>query len=226
MKRIIKRLINKRFNVSFSKAGDDIQLYKLINNPKPGVYVDVGCWHPTKASNTYYFYLRNWKGICIDPNPELVTLFNDLRPKDNLITSAISDIDGVSKYYKLSEPYSSMNTMDYEFIKNNGIVNQIKAKIVVPTIRLDNVLNQNLNKLDRLDFFDIDVEGLDLKVLKTNDWEVYRPQYIMVESDMNIKLDIDSDITKYLESVNYFLIGKSIMNNNLGNVFYMDKKLM
>lgn len=74
----IKEFIRQRYNISFSKAGDDIQLIKLINNRVPGAYVDIGSWHPINASNTYYFYLRNWKGICIDPNPELKLLYNQL----------------------------------------------------------------------------------------------------------------------------------------------------
>ena len=57
----LKRLIRKRYNISFSKSGDDIQLKKLINNDTPGVYVDIGCWHPIKASNTYFFILEKGK---------------------------------------------------------------------------------------------------------------------------------------------------------------------
>lgn len=72
IKEIIRRKIYKRYNISFSQGGgDDIQLYKLLKATNPGVYVDIGCWHPVKASNTYFFNLRGWKGICIDPNPEL-----------------------------------------------------------------------------------------------------------------------------------------------------------
>lgn len=56
--------------------GDDIQLNKLIKEKTPGVYIDIRCWHPVKASNTYFFYLRGWKGICIDPNLELKKEYN------------------------------------------------------------------------------------------------------------------------------------------------------
>lgn len=55
MKNKIRELIFKRYNISFSNSGNDIQLFKLINSTSPGVYVDIGCWHPIKASNTYFF---------------------------------------------------------------------------------------------------------------------------------------------------------------------------
>ena len=32
-----------------------------------------------------------------------------------------------------------------------------------------------------IDFFSIDVEGLDLSVLKSNNWNRYRPTYILAE---------------------------------------------
>jgi hypothetical protein len=75
-----------------------------------------------------------------------------------------------------------------------------------------------------LDFFDIDVEGFDLEVLKTNDWELYRPRFILIETDLEIKEDINSEIVKYLESLGYNLIAKSIISGNLGNLFLEDKK--
>jgi hypothetical protein len=33
----------------------------------------------------------------------------------------------------------------------------------------------------QIDFLTVDVEGLDLDVLKSNDWNRYRPQYVLVE---------------------------------------------
>ena len=65
----------------------------------------------------------------------------------------------------------------------------------------------------------MDVEGFDLEVLKTNDWDVYRPKVIVIESDISLKNDICSEIVKYLELKNYRLIGKSIINGDLGNLF-------
>ena len=76
-----------------------------------------------------------------------------------------------------------------------------------------------------MDFFDIDVEGFDLEVLKTNDWKKYRPKVIVIESDSPLKEDITSEIVNYLEAVNYKLIGKSIINGDLGNLFLIDNKL-
>lgn len=217
IKKLILKYLGKYFNISFSRSGDDIQLMKLINNSTPGVYIDIGSWHPIKASNTYYFYLRNWRGICIDPNPELAALYKKLRPKDLFINAGIGNSNEKLEYCMFEE--SSMNTFSQNFINSNNLNSKIVKKIKVPIFSLKDVLDKNLKKEDRLDFFDIDVEGFDLEVLKTNDWKKYRPKIIVVESDVNIKEDAVSEIVKYLETKNYRLIAKTVISGDLGNIF-------
>ena len=217
----IKRYIRRRYNISFSKSGDDIQLMKLINNNQPGTYVDIGCWHPIKASNTYYFHLRKWKGLCIDPNPDLKPLYAKYRPSDNFINVGLGHSNSTLKYYMFEE--SSMNTFSNEFVNKHKLHTQIKKIKSIPIYSLKEILDKNLNKNDRLDFFDIDVEGFDLEVLKSNDWNLYRPKVITVETDVSIKKDISSELVKYLESQNYRLIGKSNINGDLGNLYFISQ---
>lgn len=222
MKEILRHFIYKRFNISFSKAGEDLQMMKLIANTTPGVYVDIGCWHPVKASNTYFFYLRNWKGICIDPNPELKALYSKIRPNDIFENCALGNSDLNMNYYMLSDRYSSMNTVNLDFIKKHNLESEIKKVINIPTQTLKSVLEKNISKTDRLDFFDVDVEGYDLEVLKTNDWDLYRPRFIVVESDEALQKDLTSEMNAYLNEVNYTMIGKIVTKDNLGNLFYID----
>lgn len=225
IKEIIKRRIYKRYNISFSQGGgDDIQLNKLIKEKKPGVYVDIGCWHPVKSSNTYFFYLRGWKGICIDPNPELKKGYEFFRPNDRFINCAIGLKEEKMSYYQLNDNYSAMNTLNYDFIQRHNLEKEIKHIIDVPTYNLKNILDENISEGDRLDFFDIDVEGFDLEVLKSNDWGKYRPKIILVESNLSIQNDINSEIVHYLETVDYRLVAKSVINGDLGNLFLMDNK--
>lgn len=218
IKQKIREFLYRRYNISFSKSGEDMQLKKLINKSVSGVFVDIGCWHPIKASNTYYFSLRGWKGICIDPNPELRELYQKFRPNDIFINCAIGE-EGLS-YYMLEE--SSMNTLDYRFIQKRNLDNKIKKIVNVPSRYLKDILDEHIKINECIDFFDVDVEGFDLEVLKTNNWKKYRPKIIMVETDISLKDDLKSEMNNYLESVEYRLIGKSIIRNNLGNLFFID----
>jgi len=221
----LKELIYKRYNISFSQGGgDDIQLNKLLKRDGKGVFVDIGCWHPIKGSNSYYFYLRGWKGICIDPNPKLKQLFSLYRPKDIFINCAVGTSDEEMTYYQLRDGYSAMNTLNYDSIEKLNLKDLIESSEEVPVYSLTDILDKNLKVTDRLDFFDIDVEGLDLEVLKSNDWVKYRPKVIQIETDLPIQKDTTSDIVKYLELVDYRLVAKSVINGNLGNLFLLDNK--
>ena len=215
----IKQFIRGRYNISFSKSGDDIQLMKLINQTQPGAYVDIGCWDPIKSSNTYYFYLRNWKGICIDPNPELKNLYKQFRPKDIFINSGIGSSNIYLDYYMFEE--SSMNSFSSDFVLKHKDTLKIINKVNMPLYTLEEVLERNDISKWRLDFFDIDAEGFDLEVLKTNNWNKFRPKIIVIESDLSIEEDIHSEITIYLKEHDYKFLGKSIISNNLGNLFFI-----
>ena len=215
----IKQFIRGRYNISFSKSGDDIQLMKLINQTQPGAYVDIGCWDPIKASNTYYFYLRNWKGICIDPNPVLKNLYKQFRPKDIFINSGIGSSNTYLDYYMFEE--SSMNSFSSDFVLKHKDTLKIINKVNMPLYTLEEVLERNDISKWRLDFFDIDAEGFDLEVLKTNNWNKFRPKIIVIESDLSIEEDTHSEITIYLQEHDYRLLGKSIISNNLGNLFFI-----
>lgn len=225
IKETIRRKIYKRYNISFSQGGgDDIQLYKLLKATNPGVYVDIGCWHPVKASNTYFFNLRGWKGICVDPNPELKKMFDFFRPQDIFVNCAVGLNEGKLAYYQMNDAYSAMNTLNQGFVEKNNLQSQIKQVTDIPVYSLKTILDKNIKDGDRLDFFDIDVEGLDLEVLKSNDWNKYRPKVILVESSVSLQQDINSEIVNYLQSQDYRLVAKSVIYGDLGNLFLMDNK--
>lgn len=96
-----------------------MQLKLLLKASQKGVYVDVGCWDPVKASNTYYFQLRGWKGICIDQNPRMKELF--AKNKFNIFVNYAVDLDNEKlTYYILEDEFSFMNTLDFSFIQNSN----------------------------------------------------------------------------------------------------------
>jgi len=47
----------------------------------------------------------------------------------------------------------------------------------------------------------------------------------LIETDVSIENDINSEIVQYLNSVNYRLIAKSIISGNLGNLFLIENQI-
>jgi FkbM family methyltransferase len=216
-------LLRKIKNISYSKEGEDLQLNKLLQNRFDGYFVDIGCWHPIKASNSYFFYLKGFNGICIDPNPELVKLYQTIRPRDKFFNYGIGENIDYLSYYEFDE--SSMNTFDLDFIKNHKLENRILRKSKIEIVTLEFVLEESKIPHDKIDFFDIDVEGFDLNVLKTNNWNKYRPKIVLIESDTSFHSQKNSEINIFLEDKGYECVAKIVQKNHFGNAFYLRKDL-
>ncbi|HCN85225.1 MAG TPA: SAM-dependent methyltransferase [Sphingobacteriaceae bacterium] len=205
--------VNNYVNLSFSQEGEDLVLSRLLGNKSSGFFIDIGAHHPMRFSNTYKFYLLGWRGINIDPLPGCMKMFNDLRSRDiNLEIGISNDLMANLTYYLFNEP--ALNTFDIDtankLIKENNQYHLIGKKNIECS-RLTDILNKYLSDDTEIDFFNIDVEGMDLEVLKSNDWQKYIPHYIVVESlSTTLDNDFNSPLNQYLSSLNYTFIGKTV----------------
>ena len=73
------------------------------------------------------------------------------------------------------------------------------------------ILDKHLPMGQSIDFLSVDVEGLDLKVLESNDWDKYSPKIILVEILGNSISTIESDpVYNFLVNQGYSLFAKLI----------------
>lgn len=225
MKEAIKKYIFRKFNVSFANSGEDILLNKLLSRHyKNRFYVDIGAYHPWRLSNTYFFYLRGWRGICVDANPEAIRKFKQARPLDICVNNGVSDEKSQLTYYVLKDEFATMNSFDYTTIKKEGLVDKIKEVITIDCITLESLLDQYLPEPSyKIDLLSLDVEGFDLKVLKGNNWYKHRPTVLCVESNVLLKSALNEDVVLYLDSQGYELIGKTLTTHTLGNLIFIDR---
>jgi FkbM family methyltransferase len=198
----------------YSQEGEDVALCRLLEGKRTGYYVDVGAHHPRRFSNTYYFYRLGWSGINIEPNPESIEAFRKERPRDINLHIGIADDTTELSYFYFDEP--ALNTFDeslarsrlssthYKHIKTGSIS-------VAPLAR---VLEKHLPPGQAIDFLTVDVEGLDLSVLKSNDWTRFRPRYVVAEAiDLPVSEALGCDLSLFLKSQEYDLVSK--LHNSL-----------
>ena len=217
-KSAIKKLSNIRNNYldalsleSYSQEGEDMILRRLFENQATGFYVDVGAHHPQRFSNTYFFYKKGWRGINIDAMPNSMSLFNKIRARDINIEKPVSKKKQVLTYYAFNEP--ALNGFSKELSEErNGKGNYfIKFTKDIETVTLEEMLDNNLPKNQQIDFLSIDVEGLDFMVLKSNNFDKYKPKVILIEILGNSLEEVgESEITKYLMQHEYSLYSKTI----------------
>lgn len=190
---------------SYSGNGEDIILMQhLFKSKRSGFYVDVGSFHPKIISNTYQLHEKmGWRGINIDPNPQTHKLFKKYRPKDVNLRVGIADKEEEKTYYNFS--YSGANTFDETLgeLKTNKSWNTLLSKEKLPCVPLSSILDRHLPAKTTIDLLDVDVEGLDLQVLKSNDWSKYRPSVILVE-DRDFRKDLgNSSVYNFLTKQGY-----------------------
>lgn len=207
---------------SFSSAGEDMILRHIIGSDKQdGFYVDVGAFHPVRFSNTYFFYLNGWRGINIEARPGSQILFDKVRGRDINLEIGISTEPGEMIYYVIGED-STMNSFSREFLEHIDMLREVKRQIPVPMLPLAEVLDRHLPPGQVIDFMNVDVEGHDMSVLKSNDWDRFRPKLVIVEDEQVVQRE--SEIVGFMEECGYEVcIQNVIIMGKINEYFFVDK---
>jgi FkbM family methyltransferase len=193
--------------LSFSQFGEDILCGFFFSRDYRGFYVDVGAFHPMLLSNTYDFYRKGWGGLCIDANPDVAGLFSRFRPKDAFIHSAVGEHAGTIEMALFKE--GAFNCLAEHLNDVPEDVRRTARLVKVPINPLSDILNQN--KVEKIDLLNVDCEGNDLKVLRSNDWSRWRPKVICVED--HAENWTQSEIMQYLASVGYTLKYRAVFTS-------------
>jgi FkbM family methyltransferase len=207
---------------SFSSAGEDMILRHLLGSDKmSGFYVDVGAFHPTLFSNSYFFYLNGWQGINIEARPGSKTLFDKIRPRDINLEVGVSSERGSMTYYFIAED-SPMNSFSPDFLRQIEMLKEVRSEIPVPTLPLADLFDRHLPEGQSIDFLDVDVEGHDLEVLESNDWKRFRPRLIVVEDEgLNPS---ESAIVRMMKGHGYELCAQNvIILDKINEYFLIDR---
>lgn len=196
---------------SYSQEGEDLILNRIFEHQKEGFYVDVGAHHPFRFSNTYLFYKKGWRGINLDAMPDSMKPFNKYRKRDINLEIPVGR-DGEKLNYCIFNEFA-LNTFDetrIDDIIKKPEYNLIK-KIEIKIRSLKNILDEYLPNGQKIDFMSIDVEGLDFKVIQSNDWEKFRPKILLVEALGGGGIDdfLHSQLNQFLSQKGYQVFAKT-----------------
>ena len=200
-----KYFINRK---SYAMDGEDTAINVFNKKTEKGFYVDIGAHHPIQRNNTHLLFKKGWEGINIDVNKFSIDLFNFLRPRDLNLQIAVSDKEGEISFF-FQKKFSQLNTTDKEVAKENFQGNFQEKKVKCQTIQ--NILDNSKFKNKKIDFLNIDVEGAEMKVLNTLNFEIYNPSLICIEilgyrqmqSEQREKEIKNNEIFKFLVNQGY-----------------------
>ena len=174
--RYLLKYIKDYVRLGFSSDGNTKLSKLILKKIKKGIYLDIGCYHPIKDSNTALLYKNGWKGINVDISKESIEMFQFFRPKDLNLNLGISTKNGYEKAY-FEKAISTVSTLDSTYLKKIGRENLIIKKIKVMTIK--NIRKKY--KINRLDFLKIDCENIDMSIIMKSSLEDLDSNYLCLE---------------------------------------------
>jgi FkbM family methyltransferase len=207
-------------NNSKSQIQQDIILDQQIFKEKSnGVFVEVGALDGFGASNTWFFEMeRNWSGLLIEPNPVEFNKRNQ-HPRPNSIfeNCAISDVEMDINFLSIEGPCNVLsgimefyNTQhlerinrELEMYSNHPEGHELysrKEQIPMKAVRLESLFNKH--NITKIDFISIDVEGAELQVLNSINFDKVDISVFMIENNYGLEKE-----TEFLSSKGYKLLG-------------------
>lgn len=197
---------------SYSQEGEDLLLFRLFEGQPPGIYVDVGAHHPHRFSNTFLLYQLGWRGLNIDARPGMAAAFRRTRSRDISVESGVSEAPQKLELHMFEE--SALNTFDPALAASRVAKGwKMLGKRWIDCRPLAEILTQQLPRLRTatFDLLSVDVEGLDLQVLRSNDWSKHRPRAVVAEIlASNLSTAMASDMSRWMRQQGYELHAKLI----------------
>ncbi len=188
-----------------SQFGEDVVINDWLDKQiRDGFYVDVGCYHPTKFSNTAFLHKRGWRGINIDMDAIKIKCFEMARPHDCNINAAVSDQKECVTVYNFSR-YGLGSTIDPEVAKNTPM--PILSTTEIETQTLTEIIDATEFRDRQIDLLTIDAEGHDFNVIRSLDMARYRPKILLTETHLtDIHQILELPMHNHLEAEGYCLL--------------------
>ncbi|HBB86417.1 MAG TPA: FkbM family methyltransferase [Blastocatellia bacterium] len=215
--KLLTRLLKSPRKISYSQCGEDLivafLLYGHLGLTKP-TYLDIGAHHPVILSNTFLFYQNGSSGVCVEADPLLYAKIKRRRKRDTCLNVGVGASDAKSaNFYLMStkalSTFSEVESQRYSQYQTHTI----QQVIEVPLVTINNVIEQYFDPFPN--FVSLDTEGLDLAIIKSLDFERYRPQVFCIETVTYTEDKSEEkiqDIITYMKANNYMVYADTYIN--------------
>lgn len=186
---------------SFSQFGEDLIVWKHFGGRTDGFFLEAGANHPTVCSQTCLLEQQGWKGILVEPILANYELVRQGRPGSRVFRLALGSPE---QRGRVTLNVAAGNDGLSGLTVNEGVVVDRTEEVDLRT--LDDVLAEAGNP--RLDLVSLDVEGLELEVLRGFDLERHRPSLLLVEDHLQ-RLSVHRHLVRH----GYRLVKRTGCNN-------------
>jgi FkbM family methyltransferase len=207
--------IDKTFQprISYSQNGEDILISGIFESlsKKKIFYLEAGGYHPYNGSNTALFYLTGSEGIIIEPNPSLYKLFPVKRPRDINLNIGLSSRSGTQLFFLSAS--GALGSLVPDGWQGSSPENESNT-ISIPVYTLPDVMKKYAEG-KTIDFLSLDIEGMEMPVLQTLDYQSVYPVVICAETIRHIpglKNEKNTEIIDFLTGKGYFVYADTHIN--------------
>jgi FkbM family methyltransferase len=196
-------VVTLKAHASYSQVGEDSAvsyLFESLNLTNP-TYLDIGTNNPIVGNNTYFFYDKGCRGVCIEPDPEMFKRIKKKRPGDKILNVGIGVANNVTgaSFYLFPGNVAAWSTFSGEEARIREKESGLKPKMIsIPLMNINDVIAAHFDPYPN--FISLDVEGIDLDILKSMDFRRFQPEVICVET---ISFSITNSEKKLNDTINF-----------------------
>jgi FkbM family methyltransferase len=203
--------------MSFSQCGEDRivrWMFEVLRVRQPR-YLDIGAYDPRRLNNTYLFYTLGGSGVLVEPNPGFTAKIRRERPRDVCLEAGVAGrpAKGVPFYVMRSDTLCTFSKPEAErMVAECGEeIREVRTLDVVTPAQI-----QAEHFAGGLNFVSLDVEGLELEILRAFDFDACRPEVFCIET---ISYAIDGsgekshDVIEFMRTRGYAVHADTYVNS-------------
>lgn len=183
----------------------DKKIFEILNF-NDGFFIECGANDGITQSNTILLEKhRNWKGLLIEPSHNAYTTCKSVRGNFNIFENCVlSSFDNEGKTFFGDFDGNLMSSIEGKRLSRHPVSNVVCKSLTT-------ILKEH--KINKVDFFSLDVEGHELNVLNGIDFSYCSPTWIVIEIYTK---DLEK-ILSFMEEKNYTLFGNLTNFNHVDN---------
>ncbi len=168
------------------------QIDKRIKQTNELCFIDVGA-NKGQFSKVFTNLFRVERHILIEPIEECVTYLKDMYPSSVVIQTILSDVQKTSTFYQgeFTDVSSVLKIKSDEKCLQN-INTAVQKEVQIDTTTLDEVVRNN--KVKRIDFLKLDVQGAEEMVLEGGSESLKNTKFIYTEASLRSLYEHSSTI--------------------------------
>jgi FkbM family methyltransferase len=165
--------------LSYAQNLEDYHLDLVLGDVTGGTYVDVGGGHPVADNVSFWFYLKGWRGLVVEPQQALADIYAHVRPRDRTVCCLSGRADGETEFHVVDRLHGFSSTLR-EHAASAGQFGAAFKTVRAPVRTLSGLLDDA--RLAAIDFLKVDVEGAEADVLAGLDLKRFRPRVVLIEA--------------------------------------------